>query len=204
MALSKRSKATLVSALAFATALVIYLAWSRSEPRVSAAQTSNAGNTQAPNQGWLLGRKLAALLSKPAAAEAAPEPPTHAAGPACDKCTTENCAQGDDGCDSIPNAGDRKLCEGLYACFADPKNNCVIQGDPLRCWCGTNMLTCVTENSGPQRANGPCVEQVFAAAKTSDADTIFHQFLNAELPLGRAARVTSCRGSFCSNDCNVH
>jgi hypothetical protein len=203
MTLSRRSKATLVSALAFATALFTYLVWPRSEPRVSAGEPANSNNAESVSQGRLLGRKLTALLNKPAVAEAAPEPPTHVAGPACDKCTTENCAPGDDGCDSIRTAADRKLCEDLYACFADAKNNCVIQGDPLRCWCGTNMLTCVTESSGPQQANGPCVKQVLAAAKSSDADTIFHQFLNADLPLGRAARLTSCRGSFCSTDCNV-
>jgi hypothetical protein len=202
MALSRRGKATLFSVLVFSAALVIYFA-SRPEARLSVSAPAGVDNAEEISRGRALGRRLAGMLSNPPAPSVPSAPPTHAQGPVCDKCTTENCVPGDDGCDSISDANDRRLCEELYACFSDPRNNCVIQGDPLRCWCGTNMTTCVTDNSGPTQANGPCVRQVFAAAKTSDADTIFRQFLNADLPLGRAARVTSCRGSFCSSDCKV-
>jgi hypothetical protein len=205
MTLSKRGKATLFSVLAFSAALAIYLLANRAERIGSAGQPAGSDNAAAVSRGRDIGRRLAAQLSNPSAPVDPGTTPTHAAGPVCDRCTTENCVAGtDDGCDSIADASDRKLCEDLYACFSDPQHSCVIQGDPLRCWCGTNMTTCVTDNAGPTQANGPCVKQVFAAAKTSDADTIFHQFLNADLPLGRAARLTACRGTFCSGDCKVH
>jgi hypothetical protein len=203
MAVSKRNLATLVGALAFALALLIYFATRPNDP--APPKTAGHDNGEAVKQGRSLGQKLAGLLKNPAPPRSPSEPPSHAAGPACDKCTTDNCAPGtDDGCDSIEDAGDRKLCEELYACIADPRNNCAVQGDPIRCWCGTNMLTCVTDNSGPTQANGPCVKQIFAAAKTTEADAIFRQFLNVDLPLGRAARLSVCRGSFCANDCTVH
>ena len=156
------------------------------------------------NQARAFGQKLAATLKNSPPGEQAGPAPSHEAGPACEKCTSENCAAGDDGCDPIADPTDRKLCEELYACFSDSHLNCSIKGDPIRCWCGTNMLTCYSEASGPGAANGPCVKQVLAAAKTNEADTIFHQFLNVDLPLGRAARLNVCRGYFCSNDCNVH
>ena len=204
MILSKRSKATLFSVLAFATALTVY--WlTRSQPPDQATDASATGTNDPAERGRSLGRKLSRLLGTAPAPVAPVTPPTHSAGPACDRCTTDNCPVGtDDGCDVISDAGDRKLCEDLYACFSDPRNSCVIQGDPVRCWCGTNMTTCVTDNAGPTQANGPCVKQVFAAAKSTDADAIFQRFMNVDFPLGRAVRVTSCRGSFCSGDCRIH
>jgi hypothetical protein len=202
MALSKRNLATLVGVAAFAVALLIYLLTRSGTP--ASVEKAAPDNSESVNQARVFGQKLAAALKNPPPGEKAGAPPSHEAGPACDKCTTENCEPGDDGCDAIPSATDRKLCEELYACFADPHNNCSIKGDPLRCWCGKNMLTCYSETSGPGAANGPCVKEVVAAAKTNDADTIFHQFLNTELPLGRASRLNLCRAAFCSNDCNVH
>lgn len=203
MALSKRNLATLVGVAAFAAALLIYVLTRTGTP-AAADKAGGPDNAEAVNQARALGQKLAAALKNPPPGAPAGPPPSHEAGPACDKCTTENCAAGDDGCDSIADATDRKLCEELYACFSDSRNHCSIKGDPLRCWCGTNMLTCYSDTSGPGAANGPCAKQVLAAAKTNEADTIFHQFLNAELPLGRAARLNVCRGYFCSDDCKVH
>ena len=202
MALSKRNLATFVGIAAFAVALLIYIVTRTGAP--TAADKPDSDNTGEVNQARALGQKLAAALKAPPPAAPAGPPPTHEAGPACEKCTSDNCAPGDDGCDAIADATDRKVCEELYACFSDSHLNCSIKGDPLRCWCGTNMLTCYSDTSGPGAANGPCVKQVLAAAKTNEADTIFHQFLNADLPLGRAARLNVCRGYFCSNDCNVH
>jgi hypothetical protein len=203
MSLSRRNLATIVGVAAFAAALVLYLFLRPDAPQgVSGARASEV---EAAQSGRSLRRRLATLLSTPPAAEPPVDKPTHAAGPVCDKCTSENCNPGtDDGCDTIADAGDRKLCEDLYSCMVDPRNNCVIDGDPVRCWCGTNMLTCWNTNSGPAQANGPCLKQIFAAAKSDDADVIFHQFLNPELPLGKATRLSVCRGAYCKSHCNVH
>ena len=205
MILSKRGKATLFSVLAFAAALAIYFA---TRPQTTTPDRSGVtnDNSDAVSRGRALGRTLAGLLGSHGAPDPANTglPPTHAAGPTCDKCTTDNCPVGtDDGCDVIADATERKLCEDQYACFADPQNSCVIQGDPVRCWCGTNLTTCVTDNAPPTQANGPCAKLVFAAAKSADADTVFQRFMSTDFPIGRAVRVTSCRGSYCSNDCKI-
>jgi hypothetical protein len=201
MMLSNRGKATFLSAIAFGAALIIYFLMRTPPP---AEPAKHPANGEAVEQGRSLGRQLSGLLKSPAQDQSVPNgtAPTHSAGPPCDKCTTENCMSGtDDGCDSIPDAAERKACEELYDCFAS--NHCVVQGDPIPCWCGKNMTTCVTDNSGPTRANGPCVKQVFAAAKTTDAETIFRELLNPDLPIGRAVRLTSCRGNYCQNDCRI-
>jgi hypothetical protein len=193
----------MVGVAAFAVALVLYLLFRPAAPK--AVADGKGSDSEAAQEGRTLRRRLAALLSNPPAVESPADKASHAAGPVCDKCTSENCNPGtDDGCDSIADAGDRKLCEDLYSCIADPRNNCVIDGDPVRCWCGTNMLTCWNTNSGAAQANGPCLQQIFAAAKSTDADVVFHHFLDAELPLGRAVRLSVCRGAFCKSNCNVH
>jgi hypothetical protein len=201
--ITRRGKATLLSVLAFGTALVIYLVATRPDSKPAQTtqlpETSGAPSADSPRS---LGRKLGSLLKPDPAPQPPGNVPTHSAGPICDKCTTDNCNPGtDDGCDSITDAADRAACEDAYECFTT--NHCMVDGDPIPCWCGTNMGTCVTDNAGPTRANGPCVKQVFAAAKTTDADTIFRQLLNADLPIGRAARLTLCRGSHCLNDCKI-
>jgi len=142
--------------------------------------------------------------------------PTHCAGAACDACTygpnaplcavsEEGCGNCPDdnqkGCDVITDPADKKLCEDLYACFL--ANACVTQGDPLKCWCGTNPTTCVTSNAAPTQANGPCVALVFAGAKSTDAATIKNRFVNSTYPLGAAVNLISCRGTFCPHSCSV-
>jgi len=133
--------------------------------------------------------------------------PTHCAGGVCDACTADNCVPATDGCDSITNLADRALCESVYACFVTPAFACVTQGDPLKCWCGTNPTTCVTSNAAPTKANGPCLDLVTTAARltpaTYDAATIKQRFVDPSFPLGRAVNLTSCRGSFCNLECSV-
>src|SRR6266700_2092804 len=200
MMLSKRGKATLIGVVAFGIALVIYLVLGRSEPPAPAGSQAS----EAASQGRDLRRKLGELLKPAPPAGAAPSgpPPTHSAGPECESCTTENCIAGtDDGCDSIPDPGDRKLCEAAYACFA--RSGCVHDGDSIQCWCGSNPTTCVTDNEGPTRANGPCVNEIFAAAKTTEADAIFRNYVSVDLPLGKATRLTLCRGHYCSPNCKI-
>jgi hypothetical protein len=138
---------------------------------------------------------------------------THCDGPACEQCTTDNCFPPTDGCDLITDPADKQLCETLYGCFVAPTHPgtsipgpCTNQGDPTRCWCGTNPTTCLTD---PAAANGPCRDAVVAAAKTADPGTIKLRFVDPAFPLGRAVNLSSCRGSFCgpppngSGECRV-
>ena len=76
-------------------------------------------------------------------------------------------------------------------------------GDTLSCWCGTNPTTCVSSNTPPTQANGPCLQQIFAAAKTMDAATIFSIYSNPAFPLGRAVNLAGCRKNFCDTECGV-
>jgi hypothetical protein len=109
-----------------------------------------------------------------------------------------------DGCQIYAaNPADFALCQAAYKCFTDPANNCTNQGDPLKCWCGTNPTTCLTDNSPPTQANGACLQQVFAAAKSTDAATIRLRFSDPSFPLGGAVNLTVCRGGFCQAECGV-
>ena len=122
------------------------------------------------------------------------------------------------GCDLITDPNDKVLCQNLYACLIAPTHlgnaafpgSCLGPfGDPLGCWCGSNGLTCATANSGAGQANGPCLQQVLAAAKTTDAATINNNFVlptandGTPLPLGRATNLVICRGSFCISECSI-
>jgi hypothetical protein len=134
--------------------------------------------------------------------------PTHCLGDGiCDQCTVDNCVPSTDGCDAITDPADKALCEAVYGCFTTPSNACVTQGDPLKCWCGSNPTTCVTSNNDPTKANGVCLSAVIAAARltpaTYDAATIKQRFVDPSYPLGRAVNLTSCRGSFCNVECSV-
>jgi hypothetical protein len=131
-------------------------------------------------------------------------------GCACDTCTADFCDAATDGCSQLDDPTDRALCESSYACFASPTHPgstipgpCTTGGDPAKCWCGTNSQTCLTSNAPPTQANGPCLQEVIAAAKTPDADTIRQRFLDPGFPLGRAVTLAGCRGLFCSAVCAV-
>jgi hypothetical protein len=123
-----------------------------------------------------------------------------------------NCDPKTMGCEHLTDPNDQALCEALYKCFVAPThqgdpmfpNFCISPGgDPIPCWCGSNSLTCVTSNAPPTQANGPCLQQIFAAAKTTDAATINARFIDPIYPVGAAANLAICRGSFCGSECSL-
>lgn len=188
MALSNSAKALILSA-AVAVAIAVALVATR---RDDAAATPGAGTSQAARAG-----------GKSADGSAARCDMTPCEGNVCDTCTTQNCIPSSDGCGRFTDATDKKLCEDLYACITDPANHCTNQGDPVRCWCGSNPTTCLNNATGPKAANGPCLQQILAAAKSADPEIVRQRFVDAVFPLGRAVRLSSCRGSFCSTECAV-
>jgi hypothetical protein len=121
---------------------------------------------------------------------------------ACDACTVGSCSLGPapatDGCCSLADPNDRALCASVYACFASHASACVDQGDPTRCFCGTNIATCFSTSGA---ANGACAAEVFAAAKTTDPLLVEQRLVSATSPLGRAVGLTQCRGVFCAAEC---
>ena len=153
--------------------------------------------------------------------------PPGACDPACDQCTfgpppggpdvcsttpdgCYNCFPPTDGCGSISDPGDRSLCENLYACLVAPTHPgtsvpgpCVMNGDPLACWCGTNPATCTTDNVPPTRANGPCLAQILAAAKTTEAAVVNQRLLNPSFPIGHAINLAACQSNYCALECHL-
>jgi hypothetical protein len=156
-------------------------------------------------------------------------PATHCDSVNCEQCTSgvpngqvdvcsataESCFNCDPtvtGCDLFTDPADKALCEAVYACFVAPTHPGAANftgfcfgagGDPLPCWCGTNQTTCATSNAPPTQANGPCLQQIFAAAKSTDAATVQARFIDPSFPLGGAANLAICRGQFCAPECKL-
>jgi hypothetical protein len=154
---------------------------------------------------------------------------THCDSMACEQCTSGvqpgepdlcsatvdscfNCDPTVMGCELFTTPQDKALCEAVYACFVAPTHPgagnfagfCLgTAGDPLPCWCGTNQTTCATSNAPPTQANGPCIQQIFAAGKSADAATIQSRFIDPSFPLGAAANLAICRGQFCAKECTL-
>jgi hypothetical protein len=131
-----------------------------------------------------------------------PDEPT-SGGADCAGCTTDNCSltpspDGTDGCCGLASAADQLLCEAAVACFST--GGCTVSGDPTRCFCGDHIPTCYTI---PGAANGPCVSQVVAAAKSMTLATIRSVFTSSVSPLGRAVNLLSCRGATCPAECAI-
>lgn len=188
---SNTSKAIVICVVVgVAVAAIVLL--TRQEPTASAG--AGAGSAAAS----VGGAAASAVRSSSNACQMSP-----CGTPACDECTNLNCTPSTDGCGRFDDPTDRKLCEDLYTCITNATSHCTNQGDPVRCWCGTNPTTCLGNASGPLAANGPCLAQILAASKTSDPGIIKTRFVDAVFPVGRAVRLSSCRGSFCSTECSV-
>lgn len=122
-------------------------------------------------------------------------------GPNCAKCTTDNCVlgpDGTDGCCGLASTADQLLCQALYACISANAATCTSAGDPTKCFCGTNQATCFMV---PGVANGPCVNETLAAAKTIDPATIRMRFISGMYPVGRAVNLATCQGGLCAIEC---
>ena len=89
MMLSKRGKATLLSALAFGAALVIYFATRTHQPQET-VRPPDSPNTVAADEGRSLGRQLGDML-KSGQKPASPQPTTHNSQFPHDKTTDADC-----------------------------------------------------------------------------------------------------------------
>lgn len=128
-------------------------------------------------------------------------------GPMCPQCTTDNCTlgpTGTDGCCGLASVVDQQLCEAAVACFTANTATCTAVGDPTNCFCGTSGGATGTCFAVKGAANGPCVAQVIAAAKTDDPATIQTRFISPMFPIGRAVNLVTCRGGLCSAECGIN
>jgi len=124
-------------------------------------------------------------------------------GPACATCTTGNCmlgAMGTEGCCGLTSTADQLLCQALYACFSANAATCTSGGDATACFCGTNTSTCWVAAGA---ANGPCVSETIAAARTTNPMDIQARFISPNFPLGRAANLIACQGGLCQTECGL-
>ncbi|HXU04804.1 MAG TPA: hypothetical protein VN903_27765, partial [Polyangia bacterium] len=102
------------------------------------------------------------------------------------------------------------LCQAASSCMRTggaPVGKCNLLGDTSTCYCGTNPSTC---DSGD--ANGPCLNQVTAAAgrnvttMTTDTPTpsqVVQRFGDTDYALGRASVIHSYAGAFCPDECGL-
>ena len=130
--------------------------------------------------------------------------PTTCEGDLCNQCTTDNCPtlanvtiQGGTptaGCDIYLTVEQQAQCQRLYACMRD--RGCVRNNDPTVCWCGAvDPERCET---GQEPAGGPCLQEIIAAAGTTDPTLIELRLTDATFPIGGAINLVSCRSVACS------
>jgi hypothetical protein len=130
--------------------------------------------------------------------------PTTDEGASCNQCTTANCTTYENakkgvpptaGCHHLASDRERQSCQTLYCCIRS--SNCVKNGDPTACWCGTaDPNKCAL---GTEAANGPCVQEVEDAAGTTQAPEIASRMVDPTFPLGGAANLAICRATFCAD-----
>jgi len=110
-----------------------------------------------------------------------------------------------DGCCNIMDEVGLALCQAASACMR--ANGCNISGDVTTCFCGTTGTAACSQ---PGRANGPCVDDMTAAAArnvetaTTDAPTpavVWARFGDPAYALGRAVNIQGVAGAFCSAEC---
>jgi hypothetical protein len=136
--------------------------------------------------------------------------PSECEGAACNDCTfgpNGNCFEGTDGCAGLSSDADRQLCWALYLCLRDqtfegrgcfsPNRSLTTDEPGLVCWCGSAHLGQSQCQTGVEAANGPCLQQVIAAAKSSDPTIINLRTIDPSYPIGRALNLASCRWNYC-------
>jgi cysteine-rich repeat protein len=104
----------------------------------------------------------------------------------CNKCTTEALA-----CEGASSADEAMACDAMVKCGR--KTGCRNPG----CLCGTaDVLLCAAG-----AANGPCMKEVFAAAKTNVVLTIQTRASDTTYPIGRANALGTCVDMNCATEC---
>lgn len=108
-------------------------------------------------------------------------------GPVCEACTVDNCYAPTDGCSDL-SPDDTLLCKALYCCLVATR--CDLYGSGHKCLCGSSP-----DCKGP---NGLCKSEIQAAGKKQDSDYLILNFVNPDLPLGKAVNLATCRANYCA------
>lgn len=112
--------------------------------------------------------------------------------PECQACQCSQCATETVACENSADSQENALCAGVLTCAFD--NGCA--GDS--CLCGQDSAFLCT--LGP---TGPCVEEIRAAAMTSDLLTILSRQADPQYPAGRAHAVSECLLQQCQTACGL-
>jgi cysteine-rich repeat protein len=112
---------------------------------------------------------------------------------ACAQCSCSKCNSQTLACQGATNAADAKLCNDMVLCAR--MTGC---RDP-DCICGrSDVLSCLAGAT-----DGPCVDQVTAAARSSNLFDVQLRASDTAYPLGRANALGSCVDTNCKADCGL-
>ena len=109
---------------------------------------------------------------------------------ACNGCVCESCEQEVIACRGARNVAEAKQCRDVISCAT--ANRCI--GPYCYCLAGSQGCTSGTPD-------GPCREQVEAAAHSDARDEVVARFNDTSYPLGRVMRLTSCWVNSCASTC---
>jgi hypothetical protein len=110
---------------------------------------------------------------------------------ACAACTCSKCTDQTLACQGAKSSDDAMTCDAMVKCGR--MTGC---RNPA-CLCGTlDVVTCLLVGG-----NGPCTQQVIAAAKTSNVVTIQSRATDTNYPLGRANALGTCVDMNCATEC---
>lgn len=109
---------------------------------------------------------------------------------ACSGCVCESCEQEVIACRGAPDAEQAKQCRDVFSCAL--ANRCV----GTLCYCQSGAEQCLANG-----ADGPCRQQVEAAAHSDNPSQVFARFNNPSYPIGRVTRLTNCWAQSCASSC---
>ncbi len=111
-----------------------------------------------------------------------------------------NCDPTTMGCQLLQSDAARTKCNALYVCLRD--THCLVNSNPLPCYCGDANPDVCSMPSFTGTRNGACIQQIIAAAGTSDVPTIIANIVNPNIALGAATNLAICRSTFCGKIAN--
>jgi hypothetical protein len=131
---------------------------------------------------------------------------------ACAACLKRNAqSAGKDGCCGVTDSIGLQLCQAVSTCMragGPPVGQCNLGGDTTTCFCGKHQADCDIAD----KANGPCVAQITAAAgrnidthttDTPNAAQVLTRYGETQYALGRAANIAAIAGAFCKAECGL-
>ena len=111
--------------------------------------------------------------------------------PDCQVCACERCLLQTNDCRLDTDTSRGVLCDALIECAME--EDCTGNG----CYCGSaGVISC-----GVGAANGPCVTEIEAAARTTNPTDIAMRMQDPQTALGRASVLGECMASQCPDVC---